>query len=136
MAQFMADSTFMCSNCGNGDQNQTIPCIGFGTANIKGDGAVEKIVEAISEGYRMIDTALLYGNQKEVGEAVRSSGVNRDELWITTKVSFFPQNEPSLWMYNANNLVGEEESSIDLSLQLLNMSYVDLCLLHNPWYVS
>ena len=96
---------------------------------------MEKIENAISEGYRMLDTALLYGNQKEVGQAVKNSGVIREKIWITTKISFFPIGNDCLWMYNANNLVGDELSSIELSLQLLDMTYVDLCLLHNPWCV-
>ena len=128
MSQFTQDSTFPCSL-------SHIPCLGFGTATLKGPSAVEKIENAISEGYRMLDTALLYGNQKEVGQAVKNSGVIRKKIWITTKVSFFPIGNDCLWMYNANNLVGDELSSIELSLQLLDMTYVDLCLLHNPWCV-
>lgn len=132
MSQYSTESSFPCSSYG-GDVRTEIPCLGFGTATLKGDGAVEKIAMAIREGYRMLDTALLYGNHQEVGEAVRDSGVPREEFWITTKVSFFPAGDPSMWMYNANNLVGDEISSLDLSLQQLSMSYVDLCLLHNPW---
>ena len=116
-----------------GIEGGTIPCLGFGTASLKGEGAASKIEMAINEGYRMIDTALLYGNQKEVGEAVKNCKVPREDLWITTKVSFFPPGCDSLWMFNPNNVVGEEMASIDLSLQLLDMTYVDLCLLHNPW---
>lgn len=106
--------------------------LGLGTAHLKGEDGINAMVEAIRIGYRMLDTALLYGNQSEVGEAIRRSGLSREELWVTTKVSFFPQGDDSLWMYNENNLVGNEASSIDTCLDLLHMTYVDLCLLHNP----
>ena len=130
-AGFTSESTFPCASIGGDDRG--IPCLGFGTASLKGEGAVTKISNAIKEGYRMLDTALLYGNQQEVGEAVKKSGIPREEFWITTKVSFFPPGDDSIWMFNANNIVGDEMASLDLSLQLLDMSYVDLCLLHNPW---
>jgi 2,5-diketo-D-gluconate reductase A len=134
MSSHCVDSSFSCTS--SGQESGTIPCLGFGTATLKGDGAVAKIEAAITEGYRMLDTALLYGNQQEVGEAVKNSGIAREDFWITTKVSFFPSGDNTLWMYNANNLVGDELASIDLSLQLLDMTYVDLCLLHNPWLVK
>ena len=132
MSAFTPDSSFPCAS---GNESGIIPCLGFGTATLRGDGAVAKIQAAIDEGYRMLDTALLYGNQQEVGEAVKNSGIPREEFWITSKVSFFPPADNQIWMYNANNLVGEELASIDLSLELLDMTYVDLCLIHNPWSV-
>lgn len=112
-----------------------LPSIGFGTASLKGDICTTAVRTAIDSGYRMIDTALLYGNQIEVGQAIKDSNVNRDELWITSKVGFFPpvvDPYSKLWMYNDNNIKGQEDASIDLSLQQLGLDYVDLMLIHNP----
>ncbi|MFT4219256.1 MAG: aldo/keto reductase [Microbacterium sp.] len=62
------------------------PVVGFGTYQITGEGAVAAIVSAIECGYRLLDTAVNYGNESLVGEAVRVSGVDRDEIVVTTKV--------------------------------------------------
>lgn len=112
-----------------------LPSIGFGTASLKGDICTTAVKAAIDIGYRMIDTALLYGNQVEVGQAIKECNVNRDELWITSKVGFFPpvaDSNDKLWMYNDNNLKGQEDLSIDLSLQQMGLDYIDLMLIHNP----
>ncbi len=114
-----------------GQQGQ-IPTVGFGTASLHGDVCIEAVTNALNAGYRMIDTALLYGNQVEVGEAILKSSIPREEIWITSKVGFFPSDSDNLWMLNKNNLKGREEASIDLCLQKLGVDQIDLCLLHNP----
>ena len=114
-----------------GQQGQ-IPTVGFGTASLHGDVCIEAVRNALNAGYRMIDTALLYGNQVAVGEAIRQSSIPREAIWITSKVGFFPSDSENLWMFNKNNLKGEEEASLDLCLQQLGVDQIDLCLLHNP----
>eukprot|EP00755_Sulcionema_specki_P027976 Sspe_Gene.1828::Locus_607_Transcript_1_1_Confidence_1.000_Length_1111::g.1828::m.1828 len=66
-----------------------IPMLGFGTAAL-GDKAEEAILCALKSGYRHLDTALLYHSHKPVGEALRKSGLKRSDVWITTKVAFYP----------------------------------------------
>lgn len=64
-----------------------LPLIGFGTSSMKGTGAVEGIAAALRSGYRLIDTAAQYGNEASVGEAIRASGVDSDEVLVTTKIA-------------------------------------------------
>jgi diketogulonate reductase-like aldo/keto reductase len=111
---------------------EIIPQIGLGTATLKDEACISAIEFAVSVGYRMFDTALLYGNQVAVGEGIRKSGLSRDQVWITSKVGFFPCDSDKVWMYKADNVKGSERGSVDLCLQLLKMDYVDLMLLHNP----
>lgn len=66
-----------------------MPMIGYGTVGLKGEDGIKTILSAIDCGYRMIDTARMYGNEADVGEAVRRCGISRSELFITTKL-----NEP------------------------------------------
>eukprot|EP00038_Savillea_parva_P013301 m.7893 g.7893 ORF g.7893 m.7893 type:complete len:357 (-) comp2485_c0_seq1:1823-2893(-) len=113
-------------------QKGTIPQMGLGTATILGPACVEAVKTALSQGYTMLDTALLYGNQEEVGQGFRESGRTRESVWITSKVGFFPSHDESLWMYKANNVKGEETASIETALKQLQMDYVDLLLIHNP----
>ena len=88
-------------------------------------------------GYRLLDTALLYANQVEVGQGLRNSlnahpDLKREDIWVTSKVAFFPPESTDVWMFNANNIKGNEEESINLSLKQLQLDYVDLLLIHNP----
>ena len=76
--------------------------------------------------------SLVYGNQKEVGQGLRESGVPRDDVWLTSKVAFFPSGGDGLWMYSADNVKGDEAASIELSLKQLQVDFVDLMLIHNP----
>ncbi|KAK4134448.1 Aldo/keto reductase [Trichocladium antarcticum] len=95
-----------------------IPAIGLGTWQSQ-PGEVEKAVEAaLRAGYRHIDTAFAYGNEKEVGEGIRASGVPREEIWLTTKLD-------NPW----HKRVAE---AIDTSLKNLGTDYVDLYLMHWP----
>ena len=62
-----------------------IPALGFGTWKVKGDDCVNAVKAAIEVGYRHIDTAWVYKNEKEVGKAIRESGIPRSDFFITTK---------------------------------------------------
>ena len=116
-------------------QRGELPQVGLGTAGLDGERCVSAVVEALKQGYRVIDTALLYGNQLEVGEGVRKSGLDRKDVWITSKVAFFPPNSDDLWGaadHKGLNDKGGEEASIDLTLKQLGVDYLDLLLIHNP----
>lgn len=97
-----------------------MPQLGVGTFLVTGDTAADKISSALKMGYRMIDTAQGYGNEAQVGEAIRHSGVPREELFITTKIA------PDA-MRN-----GTVRQSIDESLAKLGTHYIDLLLIHWP----
>ncbi|MGN0015212.1 MAG: aldo/keto reductase [Candidatus Gastranaerophilaceae bacterium] len=98
----------------------TMPQLGFGTWTLKGDVAVNSVQEAIKSGYRLIDTAQAYGNEKEVFEGIKNSGIKRKDIFITTKIS--PDNM-------RNHKVRE---SLDKSIELLGGEYIDLVLIHWP----
>ena len=97
-----------------------IPSPGFGTMTLKEDLCIELVEAALHLGYRHLDTAQMYGNEREVGEGLRRSGVKREDVFVTTKVWF-------------NRLApGDFERSVDESLQRLALPYVDLLLIHWP----
>ena len=99
-----------------------MPKIGFGVFQMTNLGeATEVIKNAISVGYRSLDTASIYGNEEAVGRAVKESGIPRDDFFITTK----------LWYKDA----GYEKTKVafQLSLDKLQMDYVDLYLIHQPY---
>lgn len=99
-----------------------IPQLGLGVYMISGDPATEKAVsEALKIGYRHIDTAHAYQNERSVGAAVRKSGVPREEIWITTK----------LWPSEYGE--GKTMAGIDKMLQRLDTDYIDLLLLHQQF---
>lgn len=97
-----------------------IPRIGYGTWKRRGEEAVTCTRAALDAGYRHIDTAEGYGNEAEVGQALRDSGVPRDEVWITTKVS--PEHLGP----------GVVRPTLEASLQRLGVEQVDLVLVHWP----
>lgn len=98
-----------------------IPKIGFGTWQIKeGEDAYNAVLSAIKAGYRHIDTAAMYGNEKSVGEAIRDSGVAREELFVTSKL-------PN----SAHGYKAARDSFVE-SLKLLGLQYLDLYLIHWP----
>ena len=97
-----------------------IPIVGFGSMRLKEEAGTRAIESAIRLGYRHIDTAAFYGNEREVGQAIRASGVPRQELFLTTKV-------------RDNNLKADDFArSVDNSLKLLDLPSVDLLLIHWP----
>lgn len=104
-----------------------IPAVGFGTWQIPdGPEAYNATLAALKAGYRHVDTAMVYGNEKNVGRAVRDSGLKREEVFVTTKL-------PA-------NIKGYEEAlaAFEKSLDNLGLDYVDLYLIHNvkPWGVE
>lgn len=103
------------------DGNQ-IPAVGFGVFRIPADGSTYQAVkEALAVGYRHIDTAVAYFNEQEVGQAIKDSGIPREEIFVTSK----------LWLQD----YGYEAATKGLktSLKKLGLDYIDLYLLHQPY---
>jgi 2,5-diketo-D-gluconate reductase A len=98
----------------------TIPQLGFGVFQIDPSDTAEAVTTALEAGYRHIDTAQMYGNEAEVGEAIARSDVPRDQLWITTKCN------------NSNHGYDDAQSALDESLQKMGLDHVDLYLIHWP----
>jgi 2,5-diketo-D-gluconate reductase A len=99
-----------------------MPLLGFGVFQIADANECQRSVrDAISVGYRLIDTAASYGNEEAVGRAIKASGLPREELFVTTK----------LWIADA----GEERARLafERSLQRLQLDYLDLYLIHQPY---
>lgn len=99
---------------------QTIPKLGLGTWMIGDDIAAQAVRDAVRIGYRHIDTAEGYGNERGVGEGVRSCGVDREELFVTTKL------EADYKTYD------EAKAGIAGSLDALNIGWIDLMIIHSP----
>jgi 2,5-diketo-D-gluconate reductase B len=97
-----------------------VPALGFGTWLITGEDAAESVRDALEIGYRQIDTARGYENEREVGRGIADSGVPRDEIFLTTKV---PPDEAT---------AAEVERAAEQSLERLGVDRVDLLLLHWP----
>lgn len=95
-----------------------MPLVGFGTWQLRGSEAQRAVGWALDAGYRHVDTATGYSNEKRVGAAIRESGVARDDIFVTTKM---PPNH-----------VGRERRTLDESLTALDTDYVDLWLVHWP----
>ncbi|WP_456280399.1 2,5-didehydrogluconate reductase DkgB [Cupriavidus sp. JZ107] len=99
---------------------QTIPAFGLGTFRLTGQTVIDSVKNALSLGYRLIDTAQIYGNEAEVGQAITQSGVARKDLFVTTKI----------W---TDNLAGDKLiPSLKDSLTRLRTEQVDLTLIHWP----
>lgn len=99
-----------------------MPQLGFGVFQVPDhDRAVHAVEAAISNGYRLIDTAEAYNNQDAVGEAIKESVVNRDDIFLTTK----------LWV--SNFTYEKAKAAIDNDLKQLGTDYIDLLLLHQPY---
>ena len=104
--------------------NVDIPSIGLGTWDLRGSQCENAIQVALDVGYRHIDTAQMYENEKDIGNAINNSKINRDKLFITTKI---------------NTLVIKNDTIIDSfekSLQNLKTDYVDLLLIHFPVFTT
>ena len=97
-----------------------IPALGLGTWLLNDEQTEQAVIDAISLGYRHIDTAQAYGNEKGVGEGVRKSGVDRQELFITTKVAAEEKTYEGA------------AASIDESLRKTGLDYFDLMIIHSP----
>jgi 2,5-diketo-D-gluconate reductase A len=96
----------------------TMPLLGFGTWQITGEEALQATTAAVEAGYRHIDTATVYGNEREVGSALRAAGTSRDDLFLTTKL---PPHR-----------TGAELETLRSSLESLGTDHVDLWLIHWP----
>ncbi len=97
-----------------------MPRFGLGLYKITGKDVAQSMRDAVAMGYRLFDTASAYKNEDEVGSAVESCGVTRDELFITTKV------------WNTAQRIGDIEGAFMRSLERLRLDYVDLYLMHWP----
>jgi 2,5-diketo-D-gluconate reductase A len=98
----------------------TIPQLGFGVFQIDPQDTAKTVQTALDIGYRHIDTAQMYGNEAEVGEAIANSGIPRDELFVTTKCN------------NSNHGYDDAQRALDESLSKLRTDHVDLYLIHWP----
>jgi len=97
-----------------------LPAIGFGSYPLSGEEGVAAIASAIEVGYRLVDTAVNYGNEEEVGEAIRRSGVRREELTVCSKIP------------GRHHGYDDAISSTKESLQRLGLDHLDLHLIHWP----
>lgn len=97
-----------------------LPAIGFGTYPLRGEDGIRAVCTALEAGYRLIDTAVMYGNEAEVGEAIRRSGVAREELRVCSKV---PGDQ---------HAYADAIGSVEGSLRRLGLDYLDLHLIHWP----
>ncbi|MDE0546212.1 aldo/keto reductase [Microbacterium sp. C7(2022)] len=96
------------------------PELGFGTYNLRGAEGVASVISAIDNGYRLLDSAVNYENEAEIGEAVRSASVPREELLVATKIP------------GRDHGIAEAIGSIENSLRTLGLDYIDLELIHWP----
>ena len=95
-----------------------MPLLGFGTWQIRGQRGYDAVRTALDAGYRHIDTATMYGNEAEVGRALRDSGRSREDVFVTTKL--------------APSSAGQERATLTASLRALGTGHVDLWLVHWP----
>lgn len=97
-----------------------MPVLGFGTLYLNGDLGVRCVADAISLGYRLIDTAKVYENEEAVGAGIKKSGINREELFVTSKI----------WVDDYGYETGKK--AFQTALDKLGLDYLDLYLLHRP----
>lgn len=95
-----------------------MPVYGIGTYSLTGKTCVDSVAAALKSGVRLIDTAYMYRNEESVGEAIRNSGVPREEIFVITKL--YP------------NQYGNPEAAIEEALRKLDIGYIDMMLLHHP----
>jgi diketogulonate reductase-like aldo/keto reductase len=103
------------------NNGKKIPQLGYGVYLIPNDVTEKCVLEALKVGYRHIDTAHMYGNEKEVGSAIKKSGIPREEIFVTSK----------LWITEFGQ--GKTLAQIDKMLKRLDLEYIDLLLLHFPY---
>lgn len=99
----------------------TLPQIGFGTWDVRGSIGKKVLLEALSVGYRLIDTAEMYGNEDIAGAAVRESGIDREEIFVTSKIS------------HECRTARETVEAVKESLRKMGLDYLELMLIHEPY---
>ena len=97
-----------------------MPLLGLGVYDMYGKDAEHAVLWALEMGYRLIDTAAMYNNEKEIGNAIRASGIPREEIFLTTKV------------HNDDQGFDKTLKAFDASLKKLGCDYIDLYLVHWP----
>lgn len=102
------------------NDGNTIPQLGFGVFQIKPEDTADAVKTALDIGYRHIDTAEMYGNEKEVGEGIRASGIPRDEIFVTSKLN------------NSFHEPDAARKAFDTTLSDLGFDHIDLFLIHWP----
>ena len=102
------------------NDGHAIPQLGFGVFQIDPAETAEAVAEALRVGYRHIDTAEMYGNEEGVGEAIRASGLDRSEVYVTSKLN------------NGYHEPDEARRAFESTLEALGFEYVDLFLIHWP----
>jgi 2,5-diketo-D-gluconate reductase A len=98
----------------------SMPRLGLGTMTLKGDVGVRCVADAISLGYRLVDTAMIYANEKAVGDGIKQSGIRREQLFLTSK----------LW--KADMGYEQTKKGFQTSIDKLQVDYLDLYLIHRP----
>ena len=98
-----------------------MPALGLGTWDLRGQTCVETIPRALELGYRLIDTAQMYENEREVGQGLRLAGLPREEVWVTTKI------------FRPDTTYAKAKAAIQRSLDQLALDYIDLLLIHEPY---
>lgn len=101
-------------------KDTAVPALGFGTYTLTGRTCIQSVADAIAIGYRHIDTAEMYENEEEVGKGIKSSGINREDLFITTKVWYSHLRRDELFL------------AVEDSLRKLQTDYLNLLLIHWP----
>lgn len=99
-----------------------MPMVGFGVFQVRDEETEKAVLEALKAGYRLLDTAAVYGNEAGVGRAIKASGIPREEIFVTTK----------LWIQRENGYENTKKALED-SLTRLGLDYVDLYLMHQPF---
>ena len=102
------------------NNGNTIPQFGFGVFLVKPKDTIEAVTTALQAGYRHIDTAEGYGNEREVGQAVAKSGLDRGDVYITSKLD------------NDSHLPDDARRAFDATLEAIGSDYIDLFLIHWP----
>ena len=116
----------------------SMPAIGYGTccrASAKGPPLIKSTLEYLAQGGRLIDTAQMYGNEAELGEAIKASAAPRSSLWITDKVNTGP---PEYSRYGDGPITSRAATvaSVKASLSALGTDYIDLMHIHGTWNVD